>query len=229
MVRKLKQLAKEKDDGGQIADVIRESAEKIWLAGLGAFAKARMEPGKAFETLVREGLSLQSKTRAMAGERLGEVGGKVNQVKSQLGQRAAESWDRLEQVFEDRVARALDRLGVPATKDVQALMQRVDELTAALEALGGKLPQSSHAAAARKPATGRARKAAPRQPAAKAAKASAAAKKATPSAKKASAPSPKAAAAATKAAAAAPEAAAKAPARPARARKPRPAGEAAQA
>jgi poly(hydroxyalkanoate) granule-associated protein len=215
MVRKLKQLAKEKDDGGQIADVIRESAEKIWLAGLGAFAKARMEPGKAFETLVREGLSLQSKTRAMAGERLGEVGGKVNQVKSQIGQRAAESWDRLEQVFEDRVARALDRLGVPATKDVQALMQRVDELTAALEALGGKLPPPGRAAPARKPAAGRARKAAARKPAAKAAKASAPATKATPSAKKA--------------AAAAPEAAAKAPARPARARKPRPASEAAQA
>ncbi|MBU6272938.1 MAG: phasin family protein, partial [Betaproteobacteria bacterium] len=152
MVRKLKQLAKEKEDGGQIADVIRESAEKIWLAGLGAFAKARMEPGKAFETLVREGLSLQSKTRAMAGERLGDVGGKVNQVKSQIGQRAAESWDRLEQVFEDRVARALDRLGVPATKDVQALMQRVDELTAALEALGGKLPQAGRGAPARKAA-----------------------------------------------------------------------------
>ena len=178
MVRKLKQLAKEKDEGGQIADVIRESAEKIWLAGLGAFAKARMEPGKAFETLVREGLSLQSKTRAMAGERLGEVGGKVSQVKSQIGQRAAESWDRLEQVFEDRVARALDRLGVPATKDVQALMERVDELTAALEALGGKLPQSGRGASARKPAARKPARAADRKPAAKAPKAATRAAKA---------------------------------------------------
>jgi poly(hydroxyalkanoate) granule-associated protein len=136
MVKKIKANAEPKDDGSQLANAIRESAEKIWLAGLGAFAKAKKDPTKAFEMLVREGINLQSKTRAMAEERIGEMTGKVSDVKSQISSRATESWDKLEQVFEDRVSRALERLGVPARKDVQALIKRVDELTAALESLG---------------------------------------------------------------------------------------------
>ncbi|MBP7659929.1 MAG: phasin family protein, partial [Burkholderiaceae bacterium] len=96
MVKKLKAVAESKEEGGQLASAIRESAEKIWLAGLGAFAKARKEPTKAFETLVREGLNLQSKTKAMAEERIGDVSGKVNEVKSQISSRATESWDKLE-------------------------------------------------------------------------------------------------------------------------------------
>ena len=79
------------------------------------------------ETLVREGLNLQSKTKAMAEERIGDVSGKVNEVKSQISSRATESWDKLEQVFEDRVSRALERLGVPTRKDVQALIRHMIE------------------------------------------------------------------------------------------------------
>ena len=76
MVKKLKAMAESKEEGGHLADAIRESAEKIWLAGLGSFAKARKEPAKAFEVLVREGLKLQTRTRAMAEERIGEVAGR---------------------------------------------------------------------------------------------------------------------------------------------------------
>jgi poly(hydroxyalkanoate) granule-associated protein len=140
MVKKLQAIADGKDESGPLATAIRESAEKIWLAGLGAFAKARQEPTRAFETLVREGLSLQSRTRALAGERLDEVSDRVNEVKTQISARATDSWDKLEQVFEDRVARSLASLGVPSRKEVQALIDRVDDLTQALEALGGQLP-----------------------------------------------------------------------------------------
>lgn len=140
MVKKLQAIADGKDESGPLATAIRESAEKIWLAGLGAFAKARQEPTRAFETLVREGLSLQSRTRVLAGERLDEVSDRVNEVKTQISARATHSWDKLEQVFEDRVARSLASLGVPSRKEVQALIDRVDDLTQALEALGGQLP-----------------------------------------------------------------------------------------
>lgn len=140
MVKKLQAIADGKDESGPLATAIRESAEKIWLAGLGAFAKARQEPTRAFETLVREGLSLQSRTRALAGERLDEMSDRVNEVKTQISARATDSWDKLEQVFEDRVARSLASLGVPSRKEVQALIDQVDDLTQALEALGGQLP-----------------------------------------------------------------------------------------
>ena len=48
---------------------------------------------------------------------------------------AGGTWDKLEQVFEDRVARALSKLGVYTQNDVQRLAARVDELAAAVNKL----------------------------------------------------------------------------------------------
>ncbi|WP_300454296.1 phasin family protein [Accumulibacter sp.] len=123
MGKKLKELA-----GGltenQLASTVKESAQQIWLAGLGAFAKAQEEGGKVFDALVREGESIQAKTRQITDEKIAQVAGK-----------AAGTWDRLEQVFEDRVARALGSLGVPSRQDIDSLSKRVVELSAAVQAL----------------------------------------------------------------------------------------------
>lgn len=151
MVKKLKAMAKDKDDG-QFARAVRESAHQIWLAGLGAFAKAREERNKVFEALVKEGRGIQKRTRAMAEERIGDVTGKVGEVREMVGRQATDSWDRLEQVFEDRVSRALGRLGVPTSKDIKALIKRVDDLTASVQAVGGKVPARAKATAAARPA-----------------------------------------------------------------------------
>ena len=97
----------------QLASAVRESAEQIWLAGLGAFAKAQQEGTKVFEALVREGDVLQQRTRAVTEQRLEEVADRFTEAATQLSRQATQSWDRLEQVFEDRVARALSHLGVP--------------------------------------------------------------------------------------------------------------------
>lgn len=192
MVKKLKAIAKAKDkDDNQLARAIRDSAQQIWLAGLGAFAKAREERTKVFEALVKEGRGIQLRTKAMAEERIGEVTERVSEVREKVGKQATDSWDRLEQVFEDRVSRALGRLGVPTSKDIKALIARVDELTASLQALGGKTGARGKAAAAgaaaRRPA---ARKAAAAKPAARkpAARKAAAAPAARAGAKKAAAP-----------------------------------------
>jgi hypothetical protein len=53
-------------------------------------------------------------------------------------ERAADTWDRLEKVFEDRVQRALTRLGVPGRDDLQTLIARVDALNAELRRLGSQ-------------------------------------------------------------------------------------------
>ena len=103
---------------------IMESAQQIWLAGLGAFAKAQEEGGKVFEALVKEGETIQARTRKLTDEKIAVVAGK-----------AAGTWDRLEQVFEDRVARALGSLGVPSKKDIDKLSKRVAELTAVVQGL----------------------------------------------------------------------------------------------
>jgi poly(hydroxyalkanoate) granule-associated protein len=105
-----------------------ESAQQIWLAGMGAFAEAQEKGGKLFEGLVKEGLSLEAKTRKIASGKVGEVRGAVETGVSQVRERTQETWDRLEQVFEHRVSRALGKLGVPGRKELDELLKRVDEL-----------------------------------------------------------------------------------------------------
>ncbi len=122
----------------QLDIAVRESAEQIWLAGLGAFAKAQQEGTRMFEALVREGDELQRRTRAVTEQKMEEVAGRLNQAADQLTRQAVQSWDKLEQVFEERVARALSRLGVPSARDIreltellQALNDRIDTLDVA--------------------------------------------------------------------------------------------------
>ncbi|MDB5895343.1 MAG: hypothetical protein JWQ88_2874 [Rhodoferax sp.] len=119
---------------------VKDSAQQIWLAGLGAFAKAQEEGSKVFETLVKEGLGMQRKTQAAATE----ATSKMANMAGGLGARPAGPWDKLENIFEDRVAKALDRLGMPAAREVAALMARVD----ALEAQLAKISSARGAAAA---------------------------------------------------------------------------------
>ena len=135
MVSKLKTLS----ENNQLANTIKDSTQQIWLAGLGAFAKAQAEGGKVFEALVREGMALQRKTQDTAQEHWGEAAQRMGQMASGLGERAAGQWDRLEGIFEERVAKALQRLGVPTAQEVQALRERVAALEEALDdALAGR-------------------------------------------------------------------------------------------
>ena len=137
MVKKLKSLAADTTES-QLAATIKDSAQQIWLAGLGAFAKAQAEGNKVFDALVKEGETIQSKTRKIAGNKVADFAGK-----------ASGTWDKLEQVFEERVARAMSRLGVPAQKEVDALAQRVADLTAMVEKLAGAAKPASKPAAKR--------------------------------------------------------------------------------
>lgn len=164
MVKKLKKIADSKQDN-QLAKAVRDSAQQIWLAGLGAFAKAREERTKVFEALVSEGRNIQSRTRALAGERLGEMAGKVGEVRDRVEKQATDSWDKLEQVFESRVSRALGRLGVPTSDEIQALIERVDSLTASVEALGGKVERKRGTSAVKPARKATARRTASAKPA----------------------------------------------------------------
>ncbi len=143
MPKKLRDLAHEAPES-QLAVKVRESANQIWLAGLGAFAKAQQEGVKMFETLVAEGERFQERTKTAADERITEMRTK-----------ATGTWDKLEQVFEDRVARALHSLSVPSRKDVDVLSRRVAELTEIAKKLSGEMEEGAGAHSSR----GRAHKA----------------------------------------------------------------------
>jgi poly(hydroxyalkanoate) granule-associated protein len=121
--------------GKDLADAVFDSSHQIWLAGLGAFSRAQQEGMKVFESLVRQGERLQERTRRAAADTAAAARGAASAKAKEVQQMAGGTWDKLEQVFEDRVARALAKLGVYTQADVQRLAERVDELADAVNRL----------------------------------------------------------------------------------------------
>ena len=115
---------------GEFANAVKESAQQIWQAGLGAFAKAQGEGSKVYESLVKEGLTIQRKTQAVAEEKLVEMTDRMTRLSDGVQSRAGQQWDKLESIFEARVAKAMHKLGVPLSSDVDALKARIDALSA---------------------------------------------------------------------------------------------------
>ena len=107
---------------------LSESAQQIWLAGMGAFGRAQSEGTRLFEGLVKEGLNLEQTARKLAGGQADAVRDAVESKVGHARERAADTWDRLERVFEDRVQRAMNKLGVPRGEDLIELSHRVEDL-----------------------------------------------------------------------------------------------------
>ena len=138
--------AKDQAQAERLGKSITESAQQIWLAGMGAFNRAQAEGGKLFESLVRDGLSLEQTARKLAGNRANVVRDVVEGRVDQARERAVDTWDKLEKVFEDRVQKALVKLGVPGRSELNALTQRVERLTEELrKANGGGAPKAAKA------------------------------------------------------------------------------------
>ena len=120
MSKKVKPTAKVTD--APLPAAIKESAQQIWSVGVDAITRAQQQSNRVFEAIVREGEflrdNLQKKTRGAAGASVSEVTA-----------RATDTWDKLEQVFEKRVARALATLGVPTRCELAALNEQVEALT----------------------------------------------------------------------------------------------------
>lgn len=154
----------------QVSRSIVGSAQQIWMAGMGAFHRAQGEGSKLFEALVKEGMNIEQSTRKLATGKVDAVRDAVEDRVGVVRERAVDTWDRLETVFETRVQRALNRLGVPGREDLAELTKRVNELNAELRKLS---KPAARASAKAKPAAKKAAKA-PAKP--KAAKAKPAAK-----------------------------------------------------
>lgn len=137
MLKKAKagQADKGSGEAKDMSQAVLDSSRHIWLAGLGAFSRAQAEGTKVFESLVKQGEVLETKTRRAAAHTAAAAKGaakaKVSEVKHGVGG----TWDKLEQVFEDRVARALSKLGVHTQTDVERLTERVDVLSEAVNEL----------------------------------------------------------------------------------------------
>lgn len=172
MVKKLQKTSASKKGGAPLTGSVKDSAQQIWQAGLGAFNKAQAEGSKAFEALVKEGVSLQRKTQSAAEEKISEATSKVSSMATDISSKASGQWDKLESIFESRVAKALNKLGVPSAKDVNALIARIDDLNKSVQKLSSKGASAKPAAkSAAKPAVQKAAKVVKKTPAKTVAKA----------------------------------------------------------
>jgi poly(hydroxyalkanoate) granule-associated protein len=121
--KRTRSTSRGRDDG---ARAVRDSAQKIWLAGLGAFERAREEGPRMFDGLVAQGRTMGARAVGMADQALKSV----RSAKYDGGR-----WDKIEQVFEERVARSLKRLGVLTRDQVEELSGQIRELNQSLQAL----------------------------------------------------------------------------------------------
>jgi len=107
-------------DPQDMSQRMKDSAQHIWLAGLGAFAKAQEEGAKVFDNLVKEGSQLQQTTQ--------KAQAKMTEAAEKVGQMATGQMDKLETIFEERVAKALKHMGLPSAQDLADLQARVEQL-----------------------------------------------------------------------------------------------------
>jgi len=171
------------DKSSVLSGSVKDSAQQIWQAGLGAFNKAQVEGTKAFEALVKEGVSFQRKTQSAAEEKINVATHKMTTMATDITSKASGQWDKLENIFEDRVAKALNKLGVPSSKDIDALIARINALNASVQKLTPAKTAAVRAKPARKAATKPVAEVAAKPVAKKAApRKTPATKKATPSA-----------------------------------------------
>ena len=140
-------MAKSPNKTTETSDAPQTPSNEVWLAGLGALAQVQAQGSKAFESLVEKGLAFQRQSQATAQEKINEAAAHFNQLTQGLGAGlvapVGAKVDRLEHLFEDRVARALKSLGLPTAQEVADLQDRVAALEAALH-------KSAPAKAARK-------------------------------------------------------------------------------
>lgn len=115
------------------SDAMQTSARQIWQASLGAFARAQEEGGRMLASLAHDGAALP-----------------LDQDAALLAGGAAH--DRLEQVFEERVARALAAIGVPTQAELAALREQVEQLRQRVAALSGGAAKPAKKVSAKKKA-----------------------------------------------------------------------------
>jgi len=105
--------------------------------------KAQEKAGEVVDSLVKEGEKLRDQTRKLAEEKVGEVKERVEEVREMVEgakTKAVDTLDNLEQLFEERVARALKRLGVPTRDDLQGIAKRLQDLNGLLQTLTAERP-----------------------------------------------------------------------------------------
>ena len=125
---------------GTLGDV-KSYARKIWLAGLGAYAKVGQEGSEYFQELIKAGQVVEKKGKKVVAEKLEAANAEIDEAKSEVSTfkgKVEVQLDKVEKAFDTRVASTLNRIGIPSKHDVETLSAKLDELTALLERVARK-------------------------------------------------------------------------------------------
>lgn len=128
----VKKKVEAEDKATRLADV-KIYARKIWLAGLGAYAKAGHEGSEYFKELIKTGETVEKQGKQLVTEQVDAANSQIDSVKSSVRGKVDVQLDKIEKAFDARVASGLNRIGIPSKQDVDALSAKLDALSALLE------------------------------------------------------------------------------------------------
>ena len=134
-------LKKKIDASTSALSDVKSYARKIWLAGLGAYAKVGQEGGEYFQELIKAGQTVEKKGKKVVTEKLEAANAEIDEARDEVSSfkgRVEVQLDKVEKAFDSRVASALNRIGIASKHDVETLSAKLDELTALLERVARK-------------------------------------------------------------------------------------------
>lgn len=123
--------------GQRFSRGVMDSAQQIWLAGLGALSRTQQEGGKFFDALVEEGVRIQEKTHAYTQEQMRQAREQTEPWLDAARKRTNAAMGKLEGAFDERITRTLKRMQLPSQADIEALSARIDALTREVHAARG--------------------------------------------------------------------------------------------
>lgn len=136
-----RKIEEAQDEATGALSEVKHYARKIWLAGLGAYSKVNQEGSEYVRELIKTGEQVEKDAKKAVDEKLEAANSEIDSVRGEVSSvvgRVEAQMDRIETAFDRRVARALNRVGIPSKRDVDLLSAKLDELTALLERVGPK-------------------------------------------------------------------------------------------
>ncbi|ANC05376.1 phasin family protein [Pseudomonas putida] len=134
-------LKKKEDAQDSTLSEVRGYARKIWLAGIGAYARVGQEGSEYFKELVKAGEGVEKRGKKTLDKKLDAANGQLDEAAEEVSRvrgKVEVQLDKIEKAFDARVARALNRIGIPSKHDVEALSIKLEQLTELLERVARK-------------------------------------------------------------------------------------------
>ena len=125
-----------KESKTKLFSEVKHYGRQIWLAGLGVYFKAGHESVEYLKELVKTGEIVERQGKELVGEQLEAASEELADVKNNISSvkgKVELQIDKIEDAFDNRVARGLNRIGIPSRQDLNALSDKLDVLTEMLE------------------------------------------------------------------------------------------------